>query len=88
MYYYGLKLHLLGFRRIGNLPHPEQNLYTPASINDVTNFKEVWSKIKARTFFGDKIYFVNDLKGHMLKHQNSETRNPIKAIKGMAGVIK
>jgi len=29
MYYYGFKLHLLGFRRIWKLPHPEQILFTP-----------------------------------------------------------
>jgi len=88
MYYYGLKLHLLGFRRIGKLPHPEQILYTPASVNDVTVFKEAWSEINDRTFFGDKIYFVNDLNEHMLKHQRSETMAPIKAVKGMTDVIK
>lgn len=88
MYYYGLKLHLLGFRRIGKLPHPEQILYTPASVNDVTVFKEAWYEINDRTFFGDKIYFVNDLNEHMLKHQRSETLAPIKAVKGMTDVIK
>lgn len=88
IYYYGLKLHLLGFRRIGKLPHPEQILYTPASVNDVTVFKEAWSEINDRTFFGDKIYFVNDLNEQMLKHQKSETLAPIKAVKGMADVIK
>jgi len=88
IYYYGLKMHLLGFRRIGKLPHPEQILFTPASVNDVTVFKEAWSGIKNRTFFGDKIYFVNDLNESMLKHHNSETLAPIKAVKGMADVIK
>ena len=60
-YYYGLKLHLLGFRRIGKLPHPEQILFTPASVNDVTVFKDAWSGILNRAFWGDKIYFVNEL---------------------------
>lgn len=88
MYYYGLKLHLLGFRRIGKLPHPEQILFTPASVNDLTVFKEAWSEIENRTFFGDKIYFVNDLNQHMLKHQNSEMLAPVKAVKGMTEIIK
>jgi hypothetical protein len=88
IYYYGLKMHLLGFRRIGKLPHPEQILFTPASVNDVTVFKEDWSTIENRTFFGDKIYFVNDLNESMKKHQNSETLAPIKAVKGMPDVIK
>ena len=88
MYYYGLKLHLLGFRRIGKLPHPEQILFTPASVNDVTVFKEAWSGFENRTFWGDKIYFVNDLNEHMIKYQNSEILTPIKAVKGMEEVIK
>jgi hypothetical protein len=88
IYYYGLKLHLLGFRRIGKLPHPEQILFTPASVNDVTVFKEAWSEIENRTFWGDKIYFINDLNQHMLKHQNSEMLIPVKAVKGMPEVIK
>jgi len=88
MYYHGLKMHLLGFRRIGKLPHPEQILFTPASINDVTVFKEAWSGIGNRTFFGDKIYFVNDLNEYMLKYQNSEMLSPVKAVKGMEEVIK
>lgn len=88
IYYYGLKLHMLGFRRIDKLPHPEQIIYTPASVNDVTVFKEAWCEIENRTFFGDKMYFINDLNEHMLKHQNSETLAPIKAVKGMDDVIK
>lgn len=88
IYYYGLKLHLLGFRRIGKLPHPEQILFTPASVNDVTVFKEAWSGFENRTFWGDKIYFVNDLNEHMIKYQNSEILTPIKAVKGMEKAIK
>ena len=88
IYYYGLKLHLLGFRRISKLPHPEQILFTPASVNDLTVFKEAWSEVKNRMFYGDKIYFVNDLNQFMLKHQNSEMLAPIKAVKGMTKIIK
>jgi hypothetical protein len=70
------------------LPHPEQILFTPASVNDVTVFKEAWSGIEGRTFFGDKIYFVNDLNEYMMKHQGSEMLTPVKAVKGMPEVIK
>jgi hypothetical protein len=79
---------LLGFRRIGKLPHPEQILFTPASVNDVTVFKEAWSGIVNRTFWGDKIYFVNELNEQMMKHQNSEMLTPVKAVKGMPEIIK
>jgi hypothetical protein len=85
IYYYGLKLHLLGFRRIGKLSHPEQILFTPASVNDVTVFKDAWSGTRNRTFWGDKIYFVNELNEQMQQYQNSEMLAPVK---GMPEVIK
>lgn len=88
MYYYGLKLHLLGFRRISRLPHPEQILFTPAFINDLIVFKEAWSELENRTFFGDKIYFVKELNQHMMKYHNSEMYSPIKAIKRMSEEVK
>jgi len=54
IYYHGLKLHLLGYRKKGKLPHPEQILYTLASINDITVFKYAWSNIENRTFLAIK----------------------------------
>ena len=78
---------MLGFRRIGKLPHPEQTLFTPASVNDVAVFKEAWPGIVTRTFWGDKKYFVNELNEHMVKHQNSEMLTPVKAVKGIPEVI-
>jgi len=88
MYYYGLKLHLLGYRCKNKLPHPEQILFTPASVNDITVYKQAWSMIENRTFFGDKIYFDHDLNKEMIVNQNSEMLTPIKAVKGMSNVIK
>ncbi len=88
MYYYGLKLHLLGYRRKGKLPHPEQILFTPASVNDITVYKKAWSMIQNRVFFGDKIYLDHDLNNEMIKNQNSEMLTPVKAVKGMSDVIK
>lgn len=88
MYYYGLKLHLLGFRREGKLPHPEQILFTPASVNDITVYKQAWSVIEDRIFFGDKIYLDYDLNQEMIKNQNSEMLTPVKAVKGMTDIIK
>jgi len=88
IYYHGLKLHLLGYRRKGKLPHPEQILYTPASVNDITVYKQVWSKIKNRTFYGDKIYSDIDFNKAMKNENNSEMLTPIKGIKGMDETIK
>ena len=88
MYYFGMKMHALGFRRPGTLPHPEQLLFTPASVNDITVYKQAWSHICNRTFFGDKIYMDSELNQDMMKTLNSEMMTPVKAVKGMADVIK
>ena len=88
MYYHGMKLHMLGFRREGKLPHPEQILFTPASINDITVYKQAWASIENRTFFGDKIYMDHDLNQQMIIEQKSEMYTPIKRVKGMSDLIK
>ncbi|WP_197092635.1 transposase [Labilibaculum euxinus] len=88
MYYHGMKLHALGFRRIGTLPHPEQLLLTPASVNDITVYKQAWAQIENRFFFGDKIYMDKELNLSMIKNLNSEMLTPVKAVKGMNDSIK
>ena len=63
-------------------------LFTPASVNDITVYKQVWSNIENRTFFGDKIYMDHDLNQKMIIEQNSEMYTPVKAVKGMPDNIK
>ena len=60
----------------------------PASVNDLTVFKQAWSGLDNRTFWGDKIYFVKELNEYMLKQQNSEILTPVKGVKGMPDVTK
>ncbi len=88
LYYYGLKLHALGFCNPNKLPHPEQIIFTPASVNDLTLFKEAWSKKENRIFFGDKIYKSSDFFSTMKDEFNSEMLTPVKAIKGMPDVLR
>jgi hypothetical protein len=88
MYYYGMKLHMLGFRREGKLPHPEEILFTPASVNDITVYKQAWAGIENRTFFGDKIYLDNELNMQMIQNLNSEMYAPVKGVKGIPDIIK
>jgi len=84
LYYYGLKLHALAFRRIKRIPFPEQLLITPASENDLNVFKNSWSNIENRTFFGDKIYHNVDYFENLAASQNSIMLTPVKAIKGQS----
>lgn len=88
LYYYGLKLHALGFCNPNKLPHPEQIIFTPASVNDLTLFKEAWSEKENRIFFGDKIYKSSDFFLAMKDEFNSEMLTPVKATKGMPDVLR
>ena len=57
MYYYGLKMHLLGFRRPKTIPFPEFIGLSAASESDLTAFKELFGdKVCNKTIFSDKIY--------------------------------
>jgi hypothetical protein len=84
MWYHGLKLHALGFRRAGKLPFPEQLLITPASENDLNVFKNAWSGIANRHFFGDKIYSDKDFFHKLKDEKNSTMYTPVKAVKGQS----
>lgn len=54
LYFYGVKLHALAFRRLNRIPIPEEIQITPSSVNDLTVFKDAWSKKTNRNLFGDK----------------------------------
>jgi len=84
MYYYGLKLHALGFRRKGYLPHPDRLLFTEASVNDLTFLKDICDDMYDRTFFGDKIYGDKPFWREMQKSNRLEMLTPIKGIKGQS----
>lgn len=84
MWYHGLKLHVLAFSRTGKLPFPEQMLITPASVNDLSVFKEAWAKLGDRCFFGDKIYCDSDFFHNLKKEKKSTMLTPIKGIKGQS----
>lgn len=84
MYYYGLKLHALAFRREKQLPFPEQMLITPASENDLNVFRNAWSNIENRTFFGDKSYHDHDFFERLSATQNAVMLTPVKGIKGQS----
>jgi hypothetical protein len=84
MYYYGLKLHALGFRREKQMPFPEQLMITPASENDLNVFRNAWSNIENRTFYGDKIYHNVDYFDRLAQSQRTVMLTPVKAIKNQS----
>jgi hypothetical protein len=89
MWYYGLKLHVLAFRRPGTIPFPEFIGLTAASENDLTAFKELYGdKIYNRVIYGDKIFSDEPYFDSKDEQQNIEMLTPIKLIKGEADCIR
>jgi len=84
IYYFGVKLHALAYRRLKHLPFPEQILVTPASENDLNVFKASWSNIENRRFYGDKIYHNEDYFYHLSTSQNAVMLTPVKGIKNQS----
>ena len=83
LYYYGVKLHVLGWKREGGLPWPESIIVTNAAENDLTVFKENWNELADHNFYGDKIYHNKEWFEVLDSRQNSKMFTPVKAIKGM-----
>lgn len=88
MYYFGFKLHALAFHNPNRLPFPEQIVITPASENDLNVFRQNWSNIPNRTFFGDKIYNDANFFEDLAINVNSTMLTPVKGVKGQPEVIK
>jgi hypothetical protein len=82
MFYFGVKLHALAFRRDRSIPFPEEIIITPASTNDLVVFKEVWANKENRCFFGDKIYHNQEFFSGLVKDNNTVMMTPVKAVKG------
>lgn len=58
MYYFGLKLHTLAFRRERTMPFPEMIILSSTEENDLIVLKrEAADHIDNRNIFADKIYF-------------------------------
>ena len=84
MYYYGVKLHAIGFRRPGSLPIPECLLVTSAAIHDLTALRNVLESAHQRKFFADKAYIDENLRV-TLAGNSSVIFTPIKRKKGQSG---
>lgn len=88
MYYFGLKLHALAFRREGTIPFPEMILLSSAEENDLTVLKrEAADSLINRNIFADKIYSDFSYWGNKQQEQGTTMLTPVKAIKGEQPVI-
>jgi len=90
LHYYGLKLHLIGFRRVGKLPFPEVIRLSGAAENDLNATREDIDTSINRCFLADKAYSVvaNKTFVRKLKLNDVEILTPVKLIKGEAQNIR
>ena len=56
LYFYGVRVHVIGRREAGTLPSPEYIGVTPASYNDGKVFDQISPEIFNEEIFGDKAY--------------------------------
>lgn len=83
IYYYGLKLHIVGYRREGHLPHPCQIALSPASENDLKVFqRDCVPDLFNKNIFADKIYRNKAYWDKESKDKNNVLYAPIKSVKG------
>lgn len=82
MYYHGLKLHYVGYRRKGHLPFPCQLVLSPASENDLAVFKRDCAPgLVGKSVYADKIY-QDSLFWQQEENKGNTLFSPVKAIKG------
>ena len=64
------------------MPWLESIVLTKASESDLTVFKENWSQLQNRTYYGDKIYKSKEWFDSMEEDTGSIMVTPVKVIKG------
>jgi hypothetical protein len=89
MYYQGVKIHALAFRRSGSIPFPESLFFSSADVNDLTAFKEAFGDaLGNRTVYGDKSYGDKEFFSEKETSQNFTILTPIKLVKGKTETIR
>lgn len=78
MYYYGAKLHVLGFKRQGTIPKPDFMLVTPANEHDLTVLKDIFSQLGDIDLYADKAYADETLEQVLKDIHNVNLFTPVK----------
>jgi len=81
LHYYGLKLHLLGIRQPGTLPHPEYLELTSARPHDITVLERIYPYLWHGELYTDKAY-ISEVLRLLLEHQEMWLQTPHKKAKG------
>ncbi len=86
MYFYGVKVHVLGIERYHSIPFPEYILLTQASCHDLTAFKEISHYLSDCDVFGDKAYLHSEMQKDLKREKNIQVSTPIKRKKGQTSL--
>ena len=81
VYYFGVKLHALAFRRKGRLPVPEHLCVTSAAESDLEAVRHLLPTLAQRAVFSDKAYCDKGL-DDALAEVGSCILTPVKLVKG------
>ena len=81
MYFFGVKLHGIGFRQKGKLPIMEYLQLSPASEHDLQAQRQLLELVPQRVVLGDKAFSDEELKSHFVLH-GGELLTPVKYKKG------
>ena len=68
IWYYGVKVHILGSKRIKTLPLPEYIDFTPASEHDLSYFRQIAPYLHNCKVFADMAY-IGQLEKQLLKER-------------------
>ena len=82
VFFYGVKLHVVGERRSGTMPVVKCAGLTPGSENDLTALRRVLPTFENGELYGDKAYCDGAMKARLAKEQNLEVFTPVKRKKG------
>ncbi|MDR2652111.1 MAG: transposase [Prevotellaceae bacterium] len=90
MYYYGLKMHLLAFRRKGTIPFPNKIYFSAASESDLSVVRELnWlDDMDYIQVFADKIYIDDDYFKPRQECLQLDLFTPVKVVKGTPECLK
>lgn len=83
LYFYGVRVHVIGRRQTGTLPTPEYLGLLPASANDGKVFDSIRPELCHEELFGDKAYERPDA-ALIEQQQQLKVFTPVKKEKGQA----
>jgi len=81
LYFYGVRVHVLGRRQKGTLPSPEYIGVTSANIYDGTVFDQIRPELAGEDIYGDKAYQRTDAR-EIRDQLNLTVFTPVKKEKG------